>query len=677
MAETIIGKFKLGEELGRGPLGKVYAAINTETGEEVVFRGFTRPQNADEQHWAQAIERFREELTEAAKLDHPNIAKVLEFGELEGIYYVATENFRGRNLRQILDDKGRLGAEEANALVKQIALALDYATRQGAVHGDLTPYNIMVLADGTVKIINYGLGHIRSKLGSPYVAPEVLRGAPPDLRSDLHALGVLWYAMLVGRVPFKGDEPEALGRAILEYRPPAIAAASPHVQGIIEKLLEKDPEKRYDSGVAVINDLASGIIPAGYERSVVRPIPAAVSWNVQDYHELPSVGDYKLDESDVREIRQRMEVRKDVQQLERAGMMKRLAAVVAALLVAAFLVDGTRLAMHRSRLRAVAAEGGVEILTPLRKTWAPLTAGAWVSSADSLRTGPKGTVTLKAFNGTRVKLGPETQLTVATAGYDAETKSRTVGCDLFAGSVIARVKPAHGDRPPFEVRCRGAVVKVKGTVLGVRTVGGGDTVAVECLRGTTVVAGGQTEVAVDAGKYAELLGGRLHGEVKDLPPEAAELLAKEERLLQDSLGDRIREALTAVEEPVIASPVATIASALGFGKGVSKADSAAIIAAYGAMMGLMNALELSTEYPQKLDLKTLTGLDLGEEGRQRILKQFAGEQLVSYKVLPDGYEIYARAKDSKHSLIRLRNGKVQLVEEKPSGGASAGKTRGQ
>jgi hypothetical protein len=677
MANTRIGKFELGDELGRGPLGKVYAATNTETGEEVVFRGFAQPEKVDEEHWSQAIQRFTEELTAARRLDHPNIAKVLEFGEADGLYYVATENFRGKNLRQLLDEQRHLEEEEANSIARQLCHVIDYAATQNAVHGDLTPYNVMLLDDGTVKVINYGLGHIRSKLGSPYVAPEVLQGAPGDFRSDLHAIGVLWFGMLVGHVPFRGENPEELGQAILGHRPPPASAARPHVQGIIEKLLEKDPDKRYDSGVMVINDLVSGTIPAGYEYSVIRPPAVTVSWNVHEYQPLPSVGDYKLEDSDVREIRERLAVRKDVRQLERVDVGKRLALAVAAVLVLGFLCDGVRQISRRPRLQVVDATGTVEVFARLRKAWGPLGAGQLISSADALRTAGGASVTLRAFNGTRLKLDENSRLMVYTAGYDAESKSRNISCDLQQGRLWAKVKPAGGKKPPFEVHCRGSVVTVKGTVLGVSTSGETDGAEVECLEGQVAVGDGSSETPVVAGKLAELFGGQLTGELQALSPDATELMKKlEAELSEDSFGEVLRLALSTFEEKTIVAPLAGIASLANVG-GKSKADSQAIILAHGSMMALTRAMELSTEYPDKVKLETLEGIELDEEGRERILASFEGHKLESYKIAGSGYEITARVKDSEHSLIVARDGKVEVVEEAQGKAGGKGDAGGQ
>lgn len=671
MASTRIGKFELGEELGRGPMGKVYAATNTETGEQVVFRGFAQPEKVDQEHWAQAIQRFTDELTAAQRLDHPNIAKVLEFGEVDGLYYVATENFRGRNLRQLLDEKRHLEEEEANPIIEQLCHVIDYAATQRAVHGDLTPYNVMLLDDGTVKVINYGLGHIRSKLGSPYVAPEVLQGAPGDSRSDLHGVGALWFGMLVGQVPFRGENPEELGRAILGHRPPPASAARPHVQGIIEKLLEKNPDKRYDSGVMVINDLVSGTIPAGYEHSVIRPPAVTVSWNVHEYQPLPSVGDYKLEDTDVREIRERMAVTKEVCQLERVDVGKRLALAVAGLLVLGLLCDGVRQVSRRPRLQVVSLTGTVEVSTPLRKIWTPLGGGQLVGSADAVRTAGGASVTLRAFNGTRLKLDESSQLMVYTAGYDTESKSRSLACDLQQGRLWAKVRPAGGAKPPLEVHCRGSVVTVKGTVLGVSTSGETDGAEVECLEGQVTVGDGATETPVTAGKLAELFGGQLKGNVQDLTPETAELMKKlADELSGDSFGEVLRLALSTFEEKTIVAPLAGLASLTNVG-GKSKADSQAIIVAHGSMMALTRAMELSTEYPQKVKLETLEGLELAEEGRERILNSFEGHKLESYKLVGSGYEIAARVKDSEHSLIVARDGKVEVVED--GQGKAAGK----
>jgi serine/threonine-protein kinase len=190
------------------------------------------------------LERFLREAEIGRTLHHPNIVRILERGEVEGVPF-------------------------ATRIVVQIAEALDYAHSKGVVHRDLKPSNVMVLADGTAKVMDYGIARARrfqgltvtgSFLGSPeYVAPEAIEGKPTDGRSDLYSLGVLFYEALTGRRPFTADTAFALVRMHLtEPSPPPTSlrpGLSPELEGIVLRLLAKTPDGRHAAAEDLVLEL--------------------------------------------------------------------------------------------------------------------------------------------------------------------------------------------------------------------------------------------------------------------------------------------------------------------------------------------------------------------------------------------------------------------------------------
>lgn len=260
-----IGDYEIGEELGHGPLGKVYTATQLSTGRTVVFRGFTKPEDAEDVIWDQCIQRYTEELTAARELKHPNIAEVYDFGVVDNVYWVTTEYFSGRTLVQILDREGKKDPGFVTELYEQLGAALGYALGKGLIHSDLTPYNILQLENGVWKLINFGLGHIREKWGSPYAAPEQVRNEAPDATSDVFSLGVLGYECLAADPPFIRHDDDATAAAVLADEPEPIDGVGEAPMAVLLKMMAKDREDRYEDAPAAVaafeESLTSGLRP--------------------------------------------------------------------------------------------------------------------------------------------------------------------------------------------------------------------------------------------------------------------------------------------------------------------------------------------------------------------------------------------------------------------------------
>jgi len=217
-------------------------------------------------------ERFRREREIGARLQHPNIRKVLA-SDGPSRLYMAMEWLDGRLLRKVLADDGRMPIGRALSIAGQILDALDYMHSHGVVHRDLKPENIMLDSEDRIKIIDFGIaaavgsrrltfGKLSQVMGSPdYISPEQVKNKRGDARSDLYALGVILYEMLTGETPFHGANPFGVmnARLVSSPRPPSEInpELSQPLDRIVLRALERDPNRRYASAQEFARDLAN------------------------------------------------------------------------------------------------------------------------------------------------------------------------------------------------------------------------------------------------------------------------------------------------------------------------------------------------------------------------------------------------------------------------------------
>ncbi|HEY7612611.1 MAG TPA: serine/threonine-protein kinase, partial [Gemmatimonadales bacterium] len=268
LGRTVSG-FRVLEPLGQGGMGVVYRAEDTRLGRAVALKFPLVARNSD----PAAGERFRREARVAAALDHPNLCPVYETGETtDGDLFYSMPLYEGETLKARLERAGPLPIPEAIGVATQLARGLGAAHGAGIVHRDLKPGNVMLLPDGTVKILDFGLAKAsdlsltgsRGRFGTiSYMAPEQVLGHQIDARADLWALGVVLQEMLTGRRPFEGGHEIGIAHAILHESPPRPSALRDEIpaelDALIHRLLRKDPAQRQRSAEDVAAEL--GVVP--------------------------------------------------------------------------------------------------------------------------------------------------------------------------------------------------------------------------------------------------------------------------------------------------------------------------------------------------------------------------------------------------------------------------------
>lgn len=260
------GRYEVIEGLGQGGMAQVYLAYDRNTGREVALK-VMRDELSDDPEF---IMRFATEARAAASLDHPNIVKVLDYGQDGEIRYIVQEYVAGTNLKDFILEKGPLPWNLAIPLMIQIALGLEHAHNRGIIHRDMKPQNVLITPQMTAKVTDFGIARASisntitltggTAFGSVhYFSPEQARGGKVTERSDLYSLGLMLYEMLTGTLPFDGESSVAVAIKQLQDMPARPSKVNPRLNpaldSIIFKAIQKSPERRFQSARELVNEL--------------------------------------------------------------------------------------------------------------------------------------------------------------------------------------------------------------------------------------------------------------------------------------------------------------------------------------------------------------------------------------------------------------------------------------
>ena len=274
---TRLGHYRIVSLLGRGGMADVYRAEDERLGREVALKALP-PEFARD---PERVERFEREVRAAARLAHPNIVTVYEFGQGEGLHFYTMELMPGGDLKaRIRAHPEGMPAAEARAVAVAMARALDYAHRRGFVHRDVKPENILFDEDERLQLTDFGIARAMASgtrmtatgmsIGSPhYMSPEQARGLAVDGRSDLYSLGVVLYEMLTGRLPFDAGDTLAVAYAHVNDPVPKLPSELQAWQPVVDRLLAKSPEDRYGSAGELAGVLATDGRPPESLTSVI------------------------------------------------------------------------------------------------------------------------------------------------------------------------------------------------------------------------------------------------------------------------------------------------------------------------------------------------------------------------------------------------------------------------
>lgn len=260
--------FVILEAIGHGAFSDVYLA-NDRHGRRVVLKVPHESIMGD----VNTFDRFRREMEIAKTLDHPGIQRSYDAGQDRSRPYLVMDYVEGETLRARLSREQRLPVEEAIDFARQLADAMAYAHGRGVFHRDLKPENVLVTPDGRVVVTDFGVAFmagarrltwrwLTSAVGTPdYMAPEQIQGKRGDARTDVYAMGIMLYEMLIGRVPWEGDNPLSVMSQHLSAPVPAVHKLNRDVpapiEGIIRKALRKQPDERYQDASAMRDDLSN------------------------------------------------------------------------------------------------------------------------------------------------------------------------------------------------------------------------------------------------------------------------------------------------------------------------------------------------------------------------------------------------------------------------------------
>lgn len=261
----IANRYEIIKEIGKGGMANVYLALDTYLNREVAIKVL----KGDMANDPVSLERFKREANASTKLSHPNAVDVYDVGDDGHMHYIVMEYVKGHTLKELIKRRGALPAKEAVWIMKQLSSALLEAHKNGIIHRDIKSQNVLIKDDGTVKLADFGIAvihnamQITSKgnvLGSVhYLAPELAKGGSASMQSDIYSLGIVFYELLTGDVPYKAETPVQVALAHVRNNVPYVRKFNPEipqaVENIVIKATARSLKDRYQNVAILIQDL--------------------------------------------------------------------------------------------------------------------------------------------------------------------------------------------------------------------------------------------------------------------------------------------------------------------------------------------------------------------------------------------------------------------------------------
>ena len=261
----IANRYEVIKEIGKGGMANVYLAFDTILNRQVAIKIL----KGDMANDPVSLERFKREANTSTKLFHPNAVDVYDVGQEGNMHYIVMEYVKGHTLKQLIKRRGALPAKEAVWIMKQLTSALLEAHKNGIIHRDIKSQNVLIKDDGTVKLADFGIAILNnamqltskgSILGSVhYLAPEIAKGGQASMQSDIYSLGIVFYELLTGDVPFKGDTPVQVALEHINKDVPRVRKFNPEipvsVENIVAKATARNTKERYDNAAIMLKDL--------------------------------------------------------------------------------------------------------------------------------------------------------------------------------------------------------------------------------------------------------------------------------------------------------------------------------------------------------------------------------------------------------------------------------------
>lgn len=265
LQDIIDERYKIKSLLGEGGMASVYLADDLITRKEVAIKIIKE----DTMKNPVNLTRFEREARAAASLNHQNIVKVINIGTYEGRPYMVNELIKGQTLRDVLNVRGKFSVLEACDIMYQLCSAILHAHQHGVIHRDIKPQNVYITSDSTIKLGDFGIATFQNAsrvtrsevvVGSVhYLAPEISQGNQASIKSDIYALGITFFELLTGKVPFDDESPVTVALMHIKDKMPSVRKFNPKVPQCVEKIInkacEKNPSSRYKSAFDMRKDI--------------------------------------------------------------------------------------------------------------------------------------------------------------------------------------------------------------------------------------------------------------------------------------------------------------------------------------------------------------------------------------------------------------------------------------